>query len=423
MIAASTTVSGIAPSAGYLLVPRGLQFSGYSPDKHGPLWNYRLLPARAGDAGALLFLFIYDRTWSALNAPEWADITLPEFCAYFSHKTPEAIRKELKKLEEIQFIERHPDHPWRFKTHPEKIEAAPVRERVKHPNAAAKKRKARSASVFATTGIAALARTEPINRESGRSPLADRREIETGFMLPSDWEQPEDTPLPPASDVAQINSTHALNPISKADGGQSSKLVPISCNRISEFGAAVSAEPQTGMRLDETRCSHGWACPFLSSELNGRKPLSLLNPNASKPSLPAAAEIKPAEEAERTEIRQLLLDEWRDVIPGDYPGDQVCERIHRALQGAPLDWVTTDSRGIPLLRHKLRSRAFKTDSYGKAECIAADVGKAWRAQADTEHQRQIEQRRSTIGRMTARVEDAFGELHRSWAAPKELAAG
>jgi hypothetical protein len=34
---------------GYLMLPRGQAFTGYSPAKHGPLWNYRLLPGRAGE--------------------------------------------------------------------------------------------------------------------------------------------------------------------------------------------------------------------------------------------------------------------------------------------------------------------------------------------------------------------------------------
>ena len=91
---------------GYLMLLRGQEFSGYSPAKHGPLWNYRLLPARAGDAGAILFHLIYDRTWSALGCPEWARISLQEFCEYASHKSDRAIRLTLKFLVEIHLIER-----------------------------------------------------------------------------------------------------------------------------------------------------------------------------------------------------------------------------------------------------------------------------------------------------------------------------
>jgi hypothetical protein len=45
---------------GYLMLSRGQPFKGYDSAKHGPLWNFRQLPGRAGDAGALLFHLIYN---------------------------------------------------------------------------------------------------------------------------------------------------------------------------------------------------------------------------------------------------------------------------------------------------------------------------------------------------------------------------
>lgn len=137
MPAAQRDVSG---EPGYLMLLRGQPFTGYSPAKHGPLFNYRLLPGRAGDAGAHLFHQIYDRTWSALGCPEWARIPLSEFCEYAPHKSERAIRLTLKFLVDIHLIERDPKDPWRLKTHPENVACAPLLMPVRHPNASVKKR-------------------------------------------------------------------------------------------------------------------------------------------------------------------------------------------------------------------------------------------------------------------------------------------
>src|ERR1035438_5739817 len=101
----STPPNAVSGEPGYLMLLRGQAFSGYDPARHGPLWNYRLLPSRAGDAGTLLFHFIYDRTFSAFRCPEWARITLREFRDYAPHKSTRAIRLRLKFLEHIHLIE------------------------------------------------------------------------------------------------------------------------------------------------------------------------------------------------------------------------------------------------------------------------------------------------------------------------------
>ena len=152
--------SAVSGEPGYLMLLRGQTFNGYNSAKHGLLWNYRLLRGRAGDAGTLLFHLIYDRTWSALGCPEWAKITLREFCEYAPHKTDRAIRSTLDFLVKIRLIERDPNDRWRFKTHPENVATAPLRMPVRHPNAAAKKRNARAARMSAPTLVAAL-RNEP----------------------------------------------------------------------------------------------------------------------------------------------------------------------------------------------------------------------------------------------------------------------
>ena len=105
---AATQTSG---NPGYLTLLRGQPFAGYDPAKYGPLWNYRLFPSRAGDAGTILFQYIYDRTWSARGCPEWAAIPLEEFCEYLPHKIPRAIRERLDWLEARHFIERDPNQP------------------------------------------------------------------------------------------------------------------------------------------------------------------------------------------------------------------------------------------------------------------------------------------------------------------------
>src|SRR5260370_40858592 len=91
---------------GYLLLPRGQPFNGYSLAKHGPLWNYRLLPARAGDAGTGLFHLIFDPTWSAYGRPELARIRPPEFWGYAPPKRPRAIRFTLKFPADFHLVQR-----------------------------------------------------------------------------------------------------------------------------------------------------------------------------------------------------------------------------------------------------------------------------------------------------------------------------
>jgi hypothetical protein len=176
---------GLSGDPGYVMLLRGQTFNGYSPAKYGPLWNYRLLPGRAGDAGAVLFVLIYDRTWSAFGCPEWARITLPEFCEYAPHKTARAIRFTLEFLVEIHLIERDPKDPWRFKTHPENVAIAPLLMPIRHPNAAAKKRQARAASMAAPALTAAFRNMPEVYGQTLPQPVESGRTEPTGGPGPT----------------------------------------------------------------------------------------------------------------------------------------------------------------------------------------------------------------------------------------------
>jgi hypothetical protein len=59
---------------GYLAQLRGQPRCGYSPAKHGPMWNCCLLPIRADDDGFILFIVIYIGTWSTVGCAEWARV-------------------------------------------------------------------------------------------------------------------------------------------------------------------------------------------------------------------------------------------------------------------------------------------------------------------------------------------------------------
>src|SRR5579859_5514410 len=98
MSVATVATPTIGPEQGYLMLMRGLAWErkrdpdnpdgpkkgGYVPQRHGPLYNWRDLPRRAGSLGTILFLHIQDRTRSAYAgpqepAPEWAEIPLSAF--------------------------------------------------------------------------------------------------------------------------------------------------------------------------------------------------------------------------------------------------------------------------------------------------------------------------------------------------------
>jgi hypothetical protein len=398
------------------------------------------LPARVGDAGALLFQFIYDHTWSAFGAPEWANIPLPEFCSYFSHKTPEAIRKVLKDLEKIHLIERHPDDPWRFKTHPENVGRVPVRERVKHPNAAASKRQARVAMLSAPADIAALSRT-------GVEHGSQCRIVESPELTMED-EQSRESYFNAAQNECRADPSvgHSDTASAGTDGGTPApmfklasagdeeragdragvplKLVSITSKRESQREISVSDSHENCIRGPEDHCPHDWACPFLTSDLTGHKPLSQINLNTSKPDRPANADtVEPPTSIQTAEIRKLLLDEWSDLITADEPTQSLCIRIHTALQGAPLEWRTPDSHGIGLFRHRLRRRAASVQSYGFALSVAEGLGRAWQEHCVLRRRQEIDTHQREVDTWTARVIAGFHELSYSWMNLVALAPG
>jgi hypothetical protein len=423
-----------AGGPGFLCLLRGRQWDGYSPSKHGPLWNYRLLPSRAGDAGALLFMFIYDFTWSAFGSPEWAKIALETFCQYFPHKSPRAIRYILDFLVSIHLIERDPDDPWRFKTHPENVATAPLLTPVRHPEAAAKKRLARTAGQSAPGSVAALRNertgnksTVPPNTESFSSGEVGPGTVETCFTPAG--EPPEIRMVGPSvGELIQITPTVGncpsnVKPISISDGTPTLKSVSLPMTSVSEEGQTVSLQREMQDRARETYCPWDWGCPFIVSDMAAHKPLSLITE-----SLQAARRepcVKPEIDrtltrGDRDQIRKLLLDELGDKFPGEDLGDFLCEQVFRALNGAPIEWVTEGSRGIGLLRHLVRKKSSEFESYGLARVLAERVGKCWQERRLKDCQKEEEQRSWTVRRLTAQAKESFSTLHETWQSLNQL---
>jgi hypothetical protein len=213
-----------------------------------------------------------------------------------------------------------------------------------------------------------------------------------------------------------------LKLIPSAEEAPTMKLVSMTSAQDSQPGMPVSDGVELSSPVNKMHCPYDWACPFISNELTDRKPLILLSLEASKPDLPTNPdEVESSTAGQIADIRQLLVDEWGDLITGEQPSDSLCTRIHKALQGTPLEWGTRNSRGIGLLRHRLRSRAWSAQSYGLAESIANDVGTAWREQSALLRKRKIEERNGELERTIAHTTSSFRELHRSWTALKELA--
>lgn len=104
---------------------------------------------------------------------------------------------------------------------------------------------------------------------------------------------------------------------------------------------------------------------------------------------------RPANGDQLKEIRKLLVEELGDRVPGDDPSDDLCQRIYRALAGCPLEWVTTGSKGIGLLRLRIRKRQFDIDSYGFVELLARDIGKYWKESQIKSRQQEKEARART----------------------------
>ena len=225
MSAAPQELSG---DPGYLKLPRGKPYAGYDAAKDGPLFNYRDLPSRVGPVGMILFLLIYDRTWSALGSPEWAAITLLEFCRCIGNKTDRSIRNTLEFLVDIRLIERDLKHPWRFKTHPENVATAPLLMPVRHPNAKEKKRQARAAKMSAHAVTPAFRNgpgvheAVPQTAESGYTGPTGAWDLTAGPTVQS-VEIDSVTPV-----VRAGESPADLKPVSSCDEGESSKM----CRRV-----------------------------------------------------------------------------------------------------------------------------------------------------------------------------------------------
>jgi hypothetical protein len=471
MPAASYEGSG---DRGYLMLLRGQAFKGYDPAKHGPLWNFRQLPGRAGDAGALLFHLIYNETYSALGCPEWAQIPLREFCEYSPHKGARAIRRTLNFLVRIQLIERHPDDPWRFKAHPENIAAAPLLMPVRHPNAAAKKRRKRAAKMSAPVSIAALRNrpevqqanlqavengstgptngsdgagestvpavefdpTAPIGLESapaGLKPVSSGGEGRIIQAARASVQPPAGAQGPPNESDIEPGATAPMVPVGSAAGmklistdRETPELNPVSIEVKlgAEIARPISTASAVNVSAAETHCPIGWACPYLVSDLDNSQPLiqviQTLEVNHST-AVPEPAPDRPASSEELEQIRQLLLSELSDKLPGERPTDRLCERIHLALKGCPLEWICEGSRGIGLLRHKIVKCFYRIQSYGFVEHIARDVGKSWEDHQVKARQQQQEERARTENSLIQRVKDHYNELHENFRTLKNLA--
>ena len=471
--------SAVSDQPGYLMLPRGQAFVGYDPDKHGPLWNYRLLPSRAGDAGAVVFHLICDRTYSAYGCPEWARIPLREFCEYLPHKSARAIRYVLDFLVSIHLIERDPNDPWRFKSLPENVANAPVLMPVRHPNAATKKRLARAARTSGPILTAAFlsmpkdhdcahsqagengrsAPTQEIDTMAGRT--GQSIEFGSNPAIPQDGNSPpelkqvsnrdgdqiiENTPAgeKPAldartsSDCRQsevlhhaldqhtdpVGSCGRMKQVSSDNEAGLVKPVSIDVKQVSDIRQCISAQRETSVGPGESYCPWEWACPFLSSDLTGSKPLIQISQRLQAGRSDVVVDCdahRPANDDQLKEIRKLLVEELGDRMPGDYPSDDLCQRIYRALVGCPLEWVTTGSKGIGLLRHRIRKRQFEIDSYGLVELLARDIGKYWKESQIKSRQQEKEARARTENRLIQGVEESFQRLHLAWQALNQFA--
>jgi hypothetical protein len=103
----------------------------------------------------------------------------------------------------------------------------------------------------------------------------------------------------------------------------------------------------------------------------------------------------------RSEVESLL--EWNErgeimvahpAATMGSPSDSLCQRIHRALAGCPPECGNEGSKGIGLLRHRIRMRSHSISSYGIVEHLAGDVGKFWRYHEIKVRQHEEEQRTS-----------------------------
>jgi hypothetical protein len=354
------------------------------------------------------------------------------------HKSERAIRQRLHFLEAIFLIERHPEDPWRFKTHPENIATAPLRMPIRHPNAAAKKRRARTASLSAPDPVASLRSDSRANslessttveacftgapNESGVETCftAGSVSLETGVAGPSAHELIQITP-------ARGNTSEIMKPISNDEEMSARTLKPVSIqvNPVSEIGQSVSDRDVRNDHPAETYCSWGWSCPFLGSDIAAHKPLILLiqSLQAGRPEASMEREAdRPATPKEIEQIRELLRDELGHKFPSEDPGDVLCNQIFRGLNGASIEWTTEESRGIGLLRHLVRKKSCEFVGYGLAKVLAERVGKHWLENSIKERQQEQDQRARTVSSLMRQATESFRVLQGTWQSLNQLAA-
>lgn len=108
---------------------------------------------------------------------------------------------------------------------------------------------------------------------------------------------------------------------------------------------------------------------------------AVTRPRVSPEQPAATTEESTCREAHREEteqIRNLLTEELSARLPGERPSCFLCQRIHLALDGCPLEWGREGSReGIGRLRQRIRQRHSSIKTYGFVEHIAQEVGEHW----------------------------------------------
>lgn len=252
-----------------------------------------------------------------------------------------------------------------------------------------------------------------IRSESGR----------THAVLPS----PE---LPVDAQTAPGDLGPAIAPDGLSKIGSNAETVAPSWKHVSNGSKAVTgvAQPVSTKHVidippDDTHCPLGWACPYLVSDLGGHKPLIQITQSlqAGEFHVVAKESADPLPTPDEVEqIWQLLLSELSDKFPSDLPSDALCQRIHEALSGCPLEWTCEGSHEVGLLRFRIRKRYYSIDGNGLIENLARDVGKFWKDHRRREMQRDLELHLQTGKRLVRRIEDSFRELHDNWKAIREF---
>jgi len=204
------------------------------------------------------------------------------------------------------------------------------------------------------------------------------------------------------------------------------KPVSICQKQIAEIQQPVSAQGAGDVAQDETYCPWHWACPFIVKDLAENKPLiHIIQIMESQQAGSAVADAnrpdRPANSDQVEQIRKLLLDELSDRVPGESPSDDLCRRIFGALAGCPLEWVTKGSKGIGLLRHRIRERQFRINSYGLAEHIARDVGNYWKENKIQVVRQTRAEYEETKSLLIVQVQESFQRLHSDWQALYQFA--